>query len=111
MEEQQLNESFKITVTYQGKSKAFKVVNPNQNLKLTLDNIKKLSKEYPDDYWHLPEINNGGQRITYLLGKIASNGQKEVFHEKNKDGELQCLSDYDIKAGDQLIIIHKVIAG
>ena len=111
MENQQEKEGYKVSVTYQGKSKAFKVVNPNQNLKITLENIKKLSREYPEDYWHLPEINNGGQRITYLLGRIDSSGKKEVFHEKNKNGELQCLTDYDVKDGDQLIIIHKVIAG
>lgn len=106
------SEGYKITITYQSKTMPFKVIDPTQNLKLTLDNIRKLSKNYPDKYWNLPEIDNGGNRIRYLLGRInPSSGKQEVFFEKNSGGDLLCLSDYGVKEGDQLILIKKVIAG
>ncbi|MDR2010216.1 MAG: hypothetical protein LBQ22_07020 [Bacteroidales bacterium] len=111
-ENQQGNQEFKITVTYQSKSVAVKVVNPKHDIKETVRNIKKLAQDKPDKYWPLSEMNSGGQRITYLLGRInLENGKKEVFHEKNTDGEIQTLFDYGVKPGDNLILINKVIAG
>ena len=97
----------KVYITYKEKTVLFSA-NPMYSLKVTMENIKKLSNAYPDKFWLLPEIDNGGQRITYYIGKQES---KTIFHSTAKTGEDMSLEDYGVKAGDHLKIIRKVVAG
>jgi nucleoside-triphosphatase THEP1 len=111
MENQEANNDgrIKVFITYKAKRIPFSA-DPRNNLKVTIDNIVKLSKTDIQKYWNLPEINNGGQRITYRLGKI-DNGKNRIFQNTNDKREEQCLEDYGIKEGDELILAQKVIAG
>lgn len=109
MEEQQDKARIKLYITYKAKTVAFSA-NPKNNLKVTVDNIIKLAKMDPQKYWTLPEMNNGGQRITYRLGKLDK-GIKKIFQNMNSRREEQCLEDYGVKEGDNLILAQKVIAG
>jgi len=97
----------KVYITFKEKTVLFSA-NPLYSLKVTMENIKKLSNAYPDKFWLLPEIDNGGQRITYYLGKQES---KTIFLSTAATGEDQSLEDYGVKAGDKLKIIQKVVAG
>jgi len=110
MESQERKEDGKIKVfiTFKTATKAF-LADPTNNIKVTIDNIKKIARDNPGKYWDLPEMNNGGQRIAYRLGRNV-NGKNEIFQPTNK-GEEQCLADYNVKEGDNLILVQKVIAG
>lgn len=99
----------KLYITYKAKTVAFSA-NPKNNLKTTIENIIKLANTDPQKYWILPEMNNGGQRITYRLGK-ADRGVKRIFQNLNNLREEQCLEDYGVREGDNLILAQKVIAG
>jgi hypothetical protein len=99
----------KLYITYKAKTVAFSA-NPSNNLKVTVDNIIKLANTDPQKYWPLPEMNNGGQRITYRLG-ILDKGIKKIFQNMSSRREEQCLEDYGVKEGDNLILAQKVIAG
>jgi hypothetical protein len=99
----------KIYITYKTKTVAFSAYIRN-SLKVTIENIKSLAKTDPQKYWELPEMNNGGQRITYRLGR-SDDGKQQILHPINSKGEEQCLEDYGVKEGDQLILTQKVIAG
>ncbi len=99
----------KLYITYKAKTVAFSA-NPKNNLKTTIENIIKLANTDPQKYWILPEMNNGGQRITYRLGK-ADSGVKRIFQNLNSLREEQCLEDYGVREGDNLILAQKVIAG
>jgi hypothetical protein len=97
----------KVYITFKEKTVLFSA-NPLYTLKVTMENLKKLSNTYPDKFWHLPEFDNNGQRITYYLGKQES---KTIFHSTAATGEEQSLVDYGVKAGDKLRVIQKVVAG
>jgi len=97
----------KVLITYQEKTVLFSA-NPKYTLKTTMANLKNLANAHPDKFWHLPEIDNHGQRITYYLGKIDN---KIIFHYKSNVGDEQTLERYGVKPGDKLKIIRKVIAG
>jgi hypothetical protein len=97
----------KVFITFQEKTVLFSA-NPKYTLKTTMDNLKRLANAHPDKFWHLPEIDNHGQRITYYLGRIEN---KIIFHNKSNVGDEQSLERYGVRAGDKLKIIRKVIAG
>ena len=97
----------KVYITFKEKTVLFSA-NPLYSLKVTMENLRKLSNTYPDKFWVLPEFDNNGQRITYYLGKQES---KTIFHSTAATGEDRSLEDYGVKAGDKLKIIQKVVAG
>ena len=97
----------KVYITYKEKTVLLSA-NPKSSLKVTMDNLVKLSNNNPEKFWDLPVIDSGGQRVTYYLGKTES---KTVLHSTGSKGEDQTLEDYGIKAGDHIRIIRKVVAG
>ena len=109
MSEQNVSEDgrIKVYITFKEKTVLFSA-NPLYSMKVTMQNLKKLANTYPDKFWHLPEYDNNGQRITYYLGKQES---KTIFHSTAATGEDRSLEDYGVKAGDKLKIIQKVVAG
>jgi len=110
MEEQE-QKGMKVIFSYENKSCAIRVLNPKESVKYTLDKIKEQSKDNPDKLWSLPEMDNGGNRIRYYLGRMVGEGKSEILKEKNSSGEEQSLFDYNVKDGDKLIIIKRPIAG
>ena len=99
----------RIFITYKTKTVAFSAYTRN-SLKVTIENVKSLAKTDSQKYWDLPEMNNGGQRITYRLGR-SEDGRQQILHPTNNKGEEQCLEDYGVREGDHLILTQKVIAG
>jgi len=97
----------KVYITFQDKSVMFSV-NPKNTLRATMDNMQKLANMYPDKFWHLPEMDENGQRITYYLGKMDV---KAIFNMKSDTGEEQTLEAYGVQPGDKLKIVRKVVAG
>ena len=97
----------KVYITFQDKSVMFSV-NPKNTLRVTMDNMQKLANMYPDKFWHLPEMDENGQRITYYLGKMDV---KAIFNMKSDTGEEQTLEAYGVQPGDKLKIVRKVVAG
>jgi len=101
--------TIKVFITFKTITKAF-LADPTNNLKVTIDNIKKIARDNPQKSWDLPEMNSGGRRIVYRLGRNV-NGKNEIFQPAKNKGEEQCLADYNVKEGDSLILVQKVIAG
>ena len=97
----------KVYITFKEKTVLFSAY-PLYSLRVTMDNLCKLANQYPDKFWHLPEYDNNGQRITYYLAKQEG---KSVFLSTAATGENRSLEDYGVKAGDKLRIIQKVVAG
>jgi hypothetical protein len=108
--ENQEKQGLKLLFSYENKVCAIRVVNPKESIKFTMDKIMEEAKNFPDKLWILPEMDNGGNRIKYYLGRMDDDGKSEILKEK-KDGEEQTLFDYGVKEGDKLIIIKRVIAG
>jgi len=108
--ENQEKQGMKLIFSYENKSCAIRVLNTKESIKFTLEKIKEEAKNAPDKLWILPEMDNGGNRIKYYLGRLTEDGKSEILKEK-KNGEEQSLFDYGIKEGDKLIIIKRVIAG
>ena len=105
------NQGIKVIFSYENRSCAIRVLNPTESIKYTLEKVKEEARNYPDKLWHLPEMDNGGSRIKYYLGRMMDDGKSEILKEKNNKGEEQSLFDYKVKEGDKLIIIKKTIAG
>ena len=106
-EEKKEEGRIKVYITFKEKTVLFSA-NPLYTMKVTMANLVKLSNMYPDKFWHLPEYDTNGQRITYYLGKQES---KTVFQSTAATGEERSLEDYGVQAGDKLRIIQKVVAG
>ena len=111
MEENQEKKGIKLLFSYENRTCAIRVLDPKESIKFTVEKIKEETRNYPDKLWLLPEMDNGGNRIRYYLGRMSEDGKSEVLKEKNSNGEEQSLFDYGVKEGDKLIIIKKVIAG
>jgi len=105
------NQGIKLLFSYENKTCAIRVLNPKESIKFTLEKVKEETRNYPDKLWVLPEMDNGGNRIKYYLGRMTEDGKSEVLKEKNSSAEEQSLFDYGVKEGDKLVIIKKVIAG
>jgi len=108
--ENQEKQGMKLIFSYENKSCVIRVLNPKESIKFTLEKVKEEARGMPDKLWLLPEMDNGGNRIKYYLGRLSEDGKSEILKEK-KNGEEQSLFDYGVKEGDKLIIIKRVIAG
>jgi hypothetical protein len=101
----------KVVISYENKQCVVRIADPTKGIKHTLEQLKKLSRENPDKLWHLPEMDNGGNRIKYYLGRASATGKEEILKELNNNREEQSLFDYNINEGDELILIKRPIAG
>ncbi|MCL1851368.1 MAG: hypothetical protein FWF70_08225 [Bacteroidetes bacterium] len=108
--ENQEKQGMKVIFSYENKSCVIRILNPKENIKFTLEKVREEARNMPDKLWVLPEMDNGGNRIKYYLGRMSEDGKSEILKEKN-NGEEQSLFDYGVKEGDKLIIIKRVIAG
>jgi len=108
--EDQEKQGIKVIFSYENRSCAIRILNPKESIKFTLEKVKEEARNYPDKLWVLPEMDNGGNRIKYYLGRLTEDGKSEILKEK-LNGEEQSLFDYNVKDGDKVIIIKRVIAG
>jgi len=109
--EEQGKQGIKLLFAYQNRTCAIRVLNPKESIKYTIDKLKEETRNYPDKLWNLTELDEGGQRIKYFLGRKAENGKEEILKEKNAAGEEQSLFDYNVQEGDLLTIIKRTVAG
>ncbi len=103
------DERIKLPITYKGKTVWFSA-NPVSALRTTLVNLQKLANTYPDKFWELPEMDNGGNRIVYYLG-IEKEGKKILLQYTDNKGDELSLNSYGVQGGDTLFLIQKQIAG
>lgn len=88
---------------------------PYENIEVKISNpwlpIKEQIKRIIDVF-ELPQFDNGGSRIQYLLGQIMEDGQEpEILEFEDEDGREQALIDYNIQPGDHLQLINLPIPG
>jgi len=94
-------EEIEIVLVYQENKYSMKVQDPTKSIAEALKEIVEALK--------LSWQDAGGNPITYHLGRNTGD-EEEILRPKFK-GREQTLFDYNIKQGDELILIKEVIAG
>lgn len=108
MENQQFyDEAFVITLTIEGtqyEEVDVEVTNPMKTIREQISSIVEV--------FNLPKMDNGGNPITYLLGRIEDEGDMpSILEFDDANGREQTLTDYNVQPGDRLHLISKAIAG
>ena len=81
-----------------------KVTDPNKTVREQIDSIIQVVE--------LPKMDNGGNHIQYLLGKLMDDDEEPAVLEfEDEDGREMALIDYDIQPLDHLHLISVPIAG
>ena len=81
-----------------------KVTDPNKTVREQIDSIIQV--------FELPKMDNGGNPIQYLLGKLMDDDEEPAVLEfEDEDGREMALIDYDIQPLDPLHLISVTIAG
>ncbi len=81
-----------------------KVSDPNKTIRDQISSIIRV--------FELPEMDNGGNCIQYMLGQMLDEGEEpEILEFEDEDGRECCLMDYNIQPGDSLNLISIPIAG
>jgi predicted small lipoprotein YifL len=59
-----------------------------------------------------PKMDNGGNPITYLLGRIEDDSDTpDILEFDDAEGREQTLTDYNVQPGARLHLISRAIAG
>ena len=93
-----------IYITYKSKTIAFSA-NPRNRLKVTINNIIRLSKADPQRFWELPK--ERWLLDSLYLGKWDENGCV-IFYPFSDSGDSLCLLDFNIKERDKLVLIQRI---
>jgi hypothetical protein len=105
--EQFYDEAFVITLTIEGtqyEEVEVEVTNPMKTIREQINSIVEV--------FNLPKMDNGGNPITYLLGRIEDDSDLPTILEfDDANGREQTLNDYNVQSGDRLHLISKAIAG
>ena len=81
-----------------------KVTDPNKTVREQIDSIIQV--------FEVPKMDNGGNPIQYLLGKLMEDDEEPAVLEfEDEDGREMALVDYDIQPMDHLHLISVPIAG
>jgi hypothetical protein len=81
-----------------------KVTDPNKTIRDQINSIIQV--------FELPRMDNGGNPIQYLLGKLMEDDEEPVILEfEYESGREMALVDYDIQPMDRLHLISVPIAG
>ena len=100
-------EEFIVMLTIDGTSYdeiEVKVTDPNKTIRDQINSIVQV--------FELPKMDNGGNPIQYLLGKLMEDDEEPVILEfEDENGREQCLMDYGIRPGDHLHLVSVPIAG
>jgi hypothetical protein len=78
------------------------------------DPLKPLREQVESivNVFELPKMDNGGNPIQYLLGKLMEDDEEPAILEfEDEDGREMALIDYDIQPMDHLHLISVPIAG
>lgn len=105
--EQFYDEAFVITLTIEGtqyEEVDVEVTNPLKTIREQISSIVEV--------FNLPKMDNGGNPITYLLGRIEDDSDTpSILEFDDADGREQTLTDYNVQPGDRLHLISRAIAG
>lgn len=105
--EQFYDEAFVITLTIEGtqyEEVDVEVTNPLKTIREQISSIVEV--------FNLPKMDNGGNPITYLLGRIEDDSDTpSILEFDDADGREQTLTDYNVQPGDRLHLIQRAIAG
>jgi hypothetical protein len=105
--EHQGEENFLRLFIYFREKKVSIITDPRKTIRCFLDSLKEQAKENPEEFLRLPEMDiAGGYRIRYMLGRENASGKLEILKELNNNREEQSLFDYNVKDGDELILIR-----
>ena len=100
-------EEFLITLTIEGtqyEEIEVEVTDPMKTIREQINSIVEV--------FHLPKMDNGGNPITYLLGRMEDDSDTpSILEFSDADGREQTLMDYNVKSGDHLHLISRAIAG
>lgn len=78
--------------------------NPNKTIRDQIANMVRV--------FELPKMDNGGNPVQYLLGRIIEeDNDPEILEFEDEYGREQCLMDYNVQPGDHLHLISVPIAG
>ena len=81
-----------------------KVTDPNKTIRDQINSIVQV--------FELPKMDNGGNPIQYLLGKLMDGDEEPVILEfEDENGREMALIDYEIEPLDHLHLISVPIAG
>ena len=108
MENEQIyGDEFIITLTIEGtqyEEVDVEVTDPMKTIREQINSIVEV--------FHLPKMDNGGNPITYLLGRIEDESDSPTILEfDDADGREQTLIDYNVQPSDRLHLISRAIAG
>jgi len=101
----------KLLFAYENRICAVWALNPKGSIRQTIEKLKVEARNYSDKLWDLPEVDHGGGRIKYFLGRKTESGKEEILKERNAAGVEQNLQDYHVKDGDLLTIIKRTVVG
>ena len=80
------------------------VTDPNKTIRDQINSIVQV--------FELPKMDNGGNPIQYLLGKLMEDDEEPVILEfEDENGREMALVDYEIMPMDRLHLISVPIAG
>ena len=100
-------EEFIVMLTIDGTSYdeiEVKVTDPNKTIRDQINSIVQV--------FELPKMDNGGNPIQYLLGKLMEDDEEPVILEfEDESGREMALVDYEIQPLDHLHLISVPIAG
>lgn len=106
-EELYYDDEFIIHLTIDGTSfeeVEVKVSDPNKTIRDQISSIVQV--------FELPKMDNGGNPIQYLLGKLMEDDEEPVILEfEDENGREMALVDYEIQPLDHLHLISVPIAG
>ena len=105
--EQFYDDEFIINLTIDGTSfeeVEVKVNDPNKTIRDQISSIVQV--------FELPKMDNGGNPIQYLLGKLMDGDEEPIILEfEDENGREMALIDYDVQPLDHLHLISVPIAG
>lgn len=94
----QEKKGIKIILSYENKSCAIRVENPQESIKHTLNKVMEKARNHPNIDWDLSQVTPDGRRSIYYLGIKRENGKLEILKEKKNIDEMS-LFDYEVKDG------------
>jgi hypothetical protein len=106
-EEMYYDEEFIINLSIEGSSFEEVEVKVSDPYKTIRDQISSIVQVF-----ELPKMDNGGNPIQYLLGKLMEDDEEPAILEfEDENGREMALIDYDIQPMDHLHLISVPIAG
>lgn len=103
-------EDFFLFLRYKNKTIKFKVTDPNTELEVLMNNLRKAVDATGTRIFDLPEMIDYVP-TEYFFGKKDETTGRDIILQPRIGKTTKCLLDYNVKPGDTLEIISDPIAG